>query len=311
MVKLCITERNNLNETLLMNHPDIEMTSNVVDADYLISQSTCQFPEYMYKTIYIGCEAPRTDHRKWCYDNFDKFHTVICHNPNPNKPNQFPMTPDDSAQFYPTRADPNPFITREDTKIRYRGVFYAGMINYFENTSDSHGGINLTPLRLLLGNYNLKEFPGSISKGIGWFGQETKPDNWRSVTKPEAIINSQCDFVLALENTMYPNYLYEKIWDGIATDRVTLYLGDPRIEHHIPTNCFVDLRPYFNFTTREFNVEEYGKRIREMTQEEYDAILNNARKFRETSKGKYRHYMDILTNMLIKRMQDGMATRKG
>lgn len=299
MKKVCITERNNLNEEMIKKHPEIELTDNPFEADFLISQSSILYSNFLSKTIYIGCEAPRTDHRIWCYKHFDNMYAVFCHNPDQNKLNQFPMTPDDSAQFYPTRPDPYDAITREDTKIHTRGVFYAGMINMFENQPDECGGINLTPLRTLLGNYFLKEFPGSIAKGIGWFGQTTKPDDWRMNTKKNAILNSDCDFVLAMENTMYPNYLYEKIWDAFNTDRVALYLGDTRIEFHIPTNCFVDLRPYFNTATKEFDLEGLGKRLREMTQEEYDEILNNARKFRETGKGKYRHYMDLLTQRII------------
>lgn len=284
---------------MIKNHPKIELTDNPFEADFIIAQSTVRYPELLYKTIYIGCEAPRTDHRIACYKHFDDFHTVICHNPDPNKKNQFPMTLDDSAQFYPTRADPYDFITREDTTIRNRGVFYAGQINLFENQPDECGGINITPLRKTLGNYLLKEFPHSIIKGIGWFGQTTKPDDWRTNTKKNAILDSKCDFVLALENTIYPNYLYEKIWDGFSTDRVTLYLGDPRIEHHIPLNCFIDLRPYFNVTTKEFQLDKLRDRLLNMTQEEYNSILKNARIFRETSKGKYRYYMDELTKRII------------
>ena len=301
MKKVFITERTNIHERMLLGHPEIEMTNNPVEADFLISQSTCMYPEFAHKTIYIGIEAPRTDHRIWCYSNFDKFHTVVCHNPDPSKPNQIPLTPDDSAQFYPVYSDPYPYHTRSDTTMKNRGVFYAGMINIFENSPDACGGINITPLRKTLGNYFQTTEPfkqDSKIIGIGWNGQGSKVGNWRE-DKHKLIMESNCDFVLAMENTMYPNYLYEKIWDGFACDRVTLYLGDPRIEHHIPLNCFVDLRPYFNLQTKEFDTEALGKRLREMTQEEYDEILKNMRVFRETGHGKYRHYMDLLTQRII------------
>ena len=303
-MKICISTRSNLNEQLLGSLPGVELVSDPKIADFIIAQSTVDYLEYLNKTVYVGAEAPRSWHRMLMYGMFDNFHTVICHNPDKSKSNQFPWTPDDSAQFYPTYADPFPFHTRTDTTIKNRGVFYAGIINAYESTPDAHGGINITPLRKTLGNYFKANFKDSIIIGIGWAGQETKVNEWR-IDKWTKIINSNCDFVLALENTMYPNYLYEKIWDGFATDRVTMYLGDPRIEHHIPLDCFIDLRPYFNIQTKAFDIEALGKRLRDMTQEEYDTILNNARKFRETAKGKHLYYQKKLTMFLYERLKNG------
>jgi len=293
-----ITTRTNLNEKLIKNNPEIELVNNPHEADFLISQSTCSFPEHMNKTIYIAVEPPLADHRVWCYRNFDKFHTVVCHWADIKKDNQIPFTPDDCPQYYPTRPDPFPFITRKDTTIMSRGVFYAGMIGFYDKIPDSCGGINITYLRRLIGEYLEKRFPESIMIGRGWHGQITKVPNWRE-DKQKKIIESKCDFVLALENTIYPNYLYEKIWDGFATDRVTLYLGDSRIEHHIPTNCFIDLRKWFNPKTKEFDLNGLGNYLKNITQEEYDEIIKNARKFRETSHGKYEYYRDLLTNKII------------
>lgn len=305
MIKVMITERNNLHEAMLAK--EFQLVNNPTEADFIISQSTVMYPQYMDKTIYVAVEPPRSDHRIWAYGQFDKFHTVITHCPDSSKPNQFPFTPDDKAHFYPCWGDAYESRTRADTTIKNRGVFYAGMINVFENTADAHGGINITPLRQILGNYFSKTPPfdkDTIILGIGWNGQNTKVDNWRT-DKQDRIWNSNCDFVLALENTMYPNYLYEKIWDGFMTDRVTLYLGDTRIEKHIPLSCFVDLRPYFNLETKHFDVESLSKYLKEMTQEQYDSIINNARQFRETTKGKHREYMDKLTNFIVRRIKDG------
>lgn len=301
-MKVLITERTNLNEKMLKEA--FAIVTNPDEADYIISQSTVYYPDLLYKTIYVACEAPRADHRIWCYSNFDNFLYVFCHNPDLSKPNQFPLNSEDKAQFYPSRPNPYPFVTREDTTIRNRGVFYAGLINFFEDSPDAHGGTNLTRLRPILGNLNLQEFPGSITKGIGWFGQTTKPDLWRSQTKPNAIQESDCDFVLAMENTMYPNYLYEKIWDAFACDRVALYLGDPRIEYHIPLDCFVDLRPMFDRETRKIDIKKYKDTIINMTQEEYDRILNNARKFRETCIGEHVRLMNQVTQLIIDKIKE-------
>ena len=145
--------------------------------------------------------------------------------------------------------------------------------------------------------------PGSKVIGIGRNGQTTKVNDWR-MDKSNQIRDSNCDFVLALENTILPNYLYEKIWDGFASDKLTLYLGDPRIEKHIPTNCFVDLRKWFNKETKEFDFQGFKKYIDNMSIEEYNSIRENARKFRETAKGRHQELQNKLTIKLIKWIQN-------
>lgn len=301
-MKVMITERTNLNEKMLAEA--FELTTNPHEAEFLISQSTIKFPKYLNKTVHIAIEPPLADHRIWCYSQFDKYYLVVAHDANPEKENQIPFTKKDQSQFYPTRADPYDFVTREDTTIKDRGVFYAGMRGFYEYQPDAHGGINITPLRTTLGNYFKKEFPVSKIIGNGWGGQKVKVGNWRE-DKIKQIRESGCDFVLALENTIFPNYLYEKIWDGFSNDKVTLYLGDSNVEKHIPLNCFIDLRPYFNKKTKVFDCEALGKRLKEMTQEEYDKILNNARNFRETSPGHYIRLQDELTQTIIERIKNG------
>ena len=83
------------------------------------------------------------------------------------------------------------------------------------------------------------------------------------------------------------------------SDRVTLYLGDINIEKHVPLNCFIDLRPYFNVKTKEFDLSALGKRIKEITQDEYDTILKNARQFQKDIYGNHTYYHQLLTNRVI------------
>ncbi len=299
-MKIHLNTRTNLNEQLLADK--FEIVNSPINADYIVSQSTIEYPSMLDKTIYVAVEPPLADHRIWCYSMFDKFHTVITHNPDKNKDNQFSFTQSDEAQYYPTFPNPSsiPQYTRKDTTLGKRGVFYAGMIGPYENVPNSFGGINLTKVRRLLGEQFSKN-PASKIIGIGWNSQKTKVSDWR-LDKSNQIKDSNCDFVLALENTMLPNYVYEKIWDGFASDRVTLYLGSPNIEKHIPLNCFIDLRPYFNKATGEIDLEGIQKKIDDMTQEEYDEILINARKFRETAKGKHQELQDELTKFIIQRI---------
>lgn len=306
-IKICIPERTNLFEPIL--EEAFERVGNPNEADFIIAQSTINPNWDFSKVIYIAIEPPLADHRLFCYSNFDKFHTVITHNPNSENDNEFPFTKNDEVQFYPTRADPYPFVTREDTIIGERGVFYAGMIGFYESAPDKFGGINITALRSILGNYFNKEFPASKIIGNGWNGQVVKVGNWRE-DKLVQIEKSKCDFVLALENTIYPNYLYEKIWDGITADRVTLYLGDPNVHRHIPLNCFIDLRPYFDSEKREIDLDGIGKKLETITQKEYDSILKNAREFRLTSEDKHISLMKELAEFLVRRIKDNVKEFK-
>jgi hypothetical protein len=299
VVKLFISDRTNLNEQMLRN--EFEIVNSTKEADVVISQSTLadDFDGNFSKVIYIAVEPPLSEHRHFCYDNFDKFPLVVTHNP--TKPNQIPFTETDEPQYYPTRADPSsiPQYTREDTTIKNRGVFYAGMIGPYEHVDCSpYGGVNLTKLRRELGEYLKKSFPASKIIGIGWNGQSSKVSDWR-LDKSNQIKDSNCDFVLALENTMYPNYLYEKIWDGFASDRCVLYLGDPRVCEHIPISAFIDLRKYFNPTTGEFDFIGLDERLSSISQEEYDKILFHARAFRQTARGRHSELQYKLTKRII------------
>lgn len=286
-----------LNKHLINACSFIEVVDSPQKANIIISRNTVTNIDFLNKTIFIASEAPRTSHRKWCYSRFDKFKLVVCHNPENGIDNQIPFTPDDSSQYYPSGASLKP-EEREDITMKSRGVFFAGHRRENDVTSDSHGGYNLIPLRKSVGDYLIKEFPSSKFIGIGWFGQTTKVGGW-GVDKRIQINDGEYDFVLALENTSYPNYLSEKLWDGIMLDRVTLYLGDPNIEKHIPVDCFVDLRPYYDMKIKKFDFVGLGKRLNEMTQDEYNAIIVNAREFRKSIVGKHPHYNELLTNKIL------------
>jgi hypothetical protein len=298
-IKVYVPHRNNLNMELIQKH--FELVNSTSESDIVIAQSTLapDFDGDFSKVIYIAVEPPLADHRLYCYSKFNAFPLVVTHNP--TKSNQIPFTDSDEPQYFPVNPDPSiiPNYTDEDIITRPKGIFYAGMIGPYESQPDAFGGINLTTVRRELGDYILKNIPGSKVIGIGRNGQQTKVQDWR-LDKSNQIRDSGCDFVLALENTMLPNYLYEKIWDGFASDKVTLYLGDPTIEKHIPLNCFVDLRPYFDIQTKKFDFEGLKERLSSMTPEEYNEIRRNARKFRETAKDRHKELQDKLTIKLIK-----------
>ena len=296
-LKIHVSERANLNMSMFNQKYGVKLVKQPTEADFIISQSTIKYPDLMHKTVYIAAEPPRTKHRQWCYNNFDNMMLVVVYNPDPTKPNQISFQPNDEAQWYPTRADPYPYTTRTDTKMTTRGVFFAGVISETEPLRGSKlpdNAKSITHLRKTMGEYFLKHHEGSVAMGIGWKSQSDKVSDWRA-EKWKLIKNPNIDFVLALENTIQSNYLSEKLWDGIACDKVTLYLGDPRIEHHIPTNCFIDLRDYYNSEIDEIDMESVSHRLKTISQAEYNIIIANARKIRKIASGKYQEYSILMT----------------
>ena len=81
-----------------------------------------------------------------------------------------------------------------------------------------------------------------------------------------------------------------------------LYLGASNIEEYVPTNCFIDLRDYFNKETREFNIQGMLNKIKTITQEEYDKIIHNSRCFREI-KQHGNLQKNALTDFIIRRIK--------
>jgi hypothetical protein len=307
MVKVYIYGRTCLDETMLSEY--FEIVDSFESADFVIAQSTLPpknySPKDLKKIVYIAVEPPLADHRLMCYGLFDSFHTVVTHNPDHEKDNQIPFTRTNQPQFFPVVP------TSDILRMKNRGyieepkptVFYAGMVGVYEDVPNSFNGINLTKVRRILGQAIKDNLEGSKVIGIGWDNQRIKVDNWR-VQKQQDIEDSNCDFVLALENTMLPNYVYEKIWDGFISDRVVFYLGDPKIEEHVPTNCFVDLRHFFNPSSGFIDTDGVINMVNELSEnpQTYNSILNNAREFRKKAIGKHNKLKNDLTKTIVSRL---------
>jgi hypothetical protein len=149
--------------------------------------------------------------------------------------------------------------------------------------------------------------------GIGWNnsieGRSTRAlyksgGEWRNL-KLQDMDDCGAEFILVLENCIQENLITDHFWDGLASDRVMLYLGEPDIEFHLNNvdqvhkECFIDLRPYFDKKTKRLNLKLIMEKINSMTQEEYDKIIHNAREFRKHAIGKWEEARDKLTSGLI------------
>lgn len=328
MIRLFLEPEVGLNWTLLKEH--FELVKNPDDADILVYQSTDRKPTFDFKRkIYLAVEPPgANDHRNWAYDNFDKYFLVACFNPDPNKSNQIKLTTD--PQFYPLAwwGKEYPCNERSDTTMN-KSFFWAGHL-FQDRFLEAHGAINISAIRLpicenLIQNYPTSQFYIPNLEDCPWNRGETpgyhvkielnKPGNpwevrknWR-LDKIEELKNCPCSFALALEHVIYPNFISEKLFDPILADKVPLYLGEPNIEKFVPSNCFIDLRKWFNVEKREFDYPLFKKYIDEFTQEDYDKMIKNIREFRKTIFGKQSRLCIELTWRIINYIKDNYDKR--
>lgn len=279
----------------------IEILETPDMADYIFASIECKYKDRLDKTIYIAREPPKEPNVSWYYNNFDKFKLVVAYDPDPSKPNQIPYNPPTFPNWTYLPSNKN-FVFRENTKIRNRSIFFAGTTKVHDDQPYKNT-VRIRHLRKIIGTYFLDNFPGSVCVGIGWNNQRERDKLWRE-DKYRKIKESETDFVLSLENTIMPNYITEKIWDGFATDKVTLYLGDPNIDTVIPKNCYIDLRPYYDLNANKFDLEGLGDRVKKISQEEYDAIIKNARKIRNWYVEDKFYYKNLLTKTIINKIKE-------
>jgi hypothetical protein len=278
-----------------------EIVKNWEDCDVAIFQSTIepnlgQTSIPLNKIIYLSLEPPIAGHRLDCYSNKDKFKLFVGWDEEDNG-NRIKLS--EHPEYFPWQIVPWGLDYKDkEYHKENNGIFFMSMVNAYEDVNDCFGAINITKLRRLIGTYIHDNIPNSQISGIGWpwSNKRTCYDgNWQ-IDKQIQIEKSGCSFVLALENVIMKNHITEKIKDGLISNKVTLYLGCPNIEEFIPTDCFVDLRQWYDKSTGDFDYEGMKNYLYNMTDEEYQRIIVNARAF-ISSDGDRSHYFQELTKL--------------
>ncbi len=93
--------------------------------------------------------------------------------------------------------------------------------------------------------------------------------------KEKLSILAESRFVLCLENTAFPGYITEKLFDALFAGAIPLYLGAPDVTDWVPAACFIDLRKFSSFN-------ELDNYIRTMALTEAQGYLQAARRFIES-----------------------------
>ncbi|MCL5886996.1 MAG: glycosyltransferase family 10 [Actinobacteria bacterium] len=79
-------------------------------------------------------------------------------------------------------------------------------------------------------------------------------------------------FTLCFENTIFPGYITEKIFDCLLAGTIPIYLGAPDITDYLPPEAFVDFRDFSDMAS----LEDY---LRVMPAEDAHARIEAGRSF--------------------------------
>ena len=287
-------------EKFFLDIDGLEITNNLLEADLILLWNTIPSELLItYKIIrnpekIILClkESPVSLHRRMLYENIDRFFLVVCHNPKGQNQISFTSNP----SYYPWGPRLEFDVIRKDTTIKNRNFFYAARkFEGYENLPNKFDTYVLYGARAKLVESFKNKYPNRLKLyGIGWGdyakkgkstsslykGKKKKVENWRKC-KVKDVEESGADFHLVLENCIQENLITDHFHDGFISDRVVFYLGCPNIEDYVPTNIFVDLRPYYNKETCEFDIDKIVEIANNMTQEEYDGYIQRARAWRK------------------------------
>ena len=69
---------------------------------------------------------------------------------------------------------------------------------------------------------------------------------------------SRYRFAICFENTIFPGYLTEKLFDCLLAGCIPIYWGDPTIADQIPPDCYIDYRQFGSLTELDCYLRQVG-----------------------------------------------------
>jgi len=279
-------------------------------ADIIIATNTVS-PDWDYsKVVLVLKESPITGHRRWLYDNKDKFHTVFTHNPAGE--NELAFT--DSPEVFPwgpaLKEDVRPKV---DLRANRRIYYSASRKDRYAKMPDYPGTVNMYAVRNKI-MYDLITHSEGVGYGRGWGHEKiklgkcgalmegkVKPAMTARQYKYQDIVEADPAFMLCVENCIQSNLITDHFHDGYNAGRLVLYLGEPDIEKHVPSECYVDLRPLYD--GKALDMGGVVEIARSMGQAEYDRIRESANEWRRAIVGKHEQEKAKMLETLIERIK--------
>lgn len=96
--------------------------------------------------------------------------------------------------------------------------------------------------------------------------------SWRGPVKSKLAILQRYRFCICFENSLYPGWITEKIFDCFRCGCVPVYFGDSHVESHIPGGTFLDMRKFRSY-------EDLYTRMKNMPDSEFLCYIDNIRNF--------------------------------
>ncbi|MBU2529222.1 hypothetical protein KKF70_07565 [bacterium] len=90
--------------------------------------------------------------------------------------------------------------------------------------------------------------------------------SYRGVAESKQDILSRYKFSICYENSVFPGYVTEKIFDSLQARCIPVYLGASDIEKYVPSDIFIDKRKFATY-------KELCQFIENMTEQEYEGYI--------------------------------------
>jgi hypothetical protein len=83
---------------------------------------------------------------------------------------------------------------------------------------------------------------------------------------------NKAKFTLCFENTLFPGYITEKIFDAMLGGSVPVWRGCDEVHNEVPINCFIDAKEFINYA-------ELHKFLQNISQKTWIGYRNNIIEF--------------------------------
>lgn len=114
------------------------------------------------------------------------------------------------------------------------------------------------------------------SIGISHFSSPLENHTWRgTIEGPKFPVLAQYDFCLCFENSSFPGYITEKLFDCFATGTIPIYSGAPDIKQYVPADTFINLLEFNSGDELLDYLKSMDTSTKENYREKMKAYLNN------------------------------------
>jgi hypothetical protein len=279
-----------------VNYDLLQEHCNLVDspdkADICIGWKVLYQDRKFQDIICLQSEPPIVGNVIQTYRHAKKLHTFVTYVPIHDNSLPFSET---APHIYPFRPWVEMHQPRPDDELRPKGkgVYFAG---------HRHNRPDMTRHNCAIGYQKratwaqaLVDAMGGICLGNGWpHTSKDAPEGW-GARKFKEMAEGDYDFIFAAENCSMSGYVSEKFHHGLLSDRVSVYMGHPRIKKLVNPAAYV-------FAGDFADPQALIKHLQEMTPARYMHTVKCARQVIKNFDRQWWTERDKLTMQLIERI---------